>query len=158
MKKTIALVCCVFSCCSCPLPGPNNTTDKSHVFTKAFYLEPPEGTEIHHALLWEFRLLFGVVDQWQWHIELTPSREFREWLIEDNVFELETVLSASQFNAVEDLNPAPDWFQVETDTARFNVYQSGDGRMRLFERISDGRIFMTDYGIQQVGMTFRPTT
>jgi hypothetical protein len=132
----------------CPCPGPNNISNKPLVFARAFDQEPDAGTEIHHALLWEFRLIYGHVDQWQWFIELTPSPEFRQWLIEDNAFMLEHIQYACQYRTAEDMIPAPRWFQVQADTTKFSIYQSEDGRMRLFERITDGRIYMTDFGIQ----------
>ncbi len=78
-------------------------TDPAEVFRQAFWAHPSKEDVIEHAIRLHW-LDAGEVSQWQWYIQVHPSRELIERIITNNSFRLEP-----SSNIQPPTNP-PGWF------------------------------------------------
>lgn len=118
--------------------------DREEVFKRAFWRRPGADDVILHA---ERRHWVSTEDEnvrrWQWFIEVEPSREFANWLLEENPFDLMEIDDPTQR---PDLSTAPDWIPAAADLTTFVAYRKPGADFFVFVDSRNQRIFATDMG------------
>ena len=127
-------------------PGPvtlQTERDAEAVFQRAFWRRP--GPDV--------RILDGErrdwadgdnVRQWQWFLAVQTTPEFRQWLLEQNPFEV--VRAETPLEPARTEQPAPAWFPETAARTRMTQYRKPGAQLALYLEPVSGRRFATDAG------------
>lgn len=112
------------------------------VFQRAFWRRPAAADRILHGERREWKDASGVL-KWQWFVAVRPSREFRDWLMKENPFEIITCDPRESFATITE---APAWFLTADDVSAFAAHRNREGRYLVFFDPKTNRLFATDSG------------
>lgn len=127
-----------------PEPTVKLEKDAAAVFQRAFWRRPGPGDKVLHGERRDWMDASAAVQKWQWFVAVTPSPEFRRWLIEDNPFELTSVKTPAE--APLPPEGAPAWFPAKAELDGFTQYRVRGGRFTVYLDTKANRIFATDSG------------
>jgi hypothetical protein len=85
----------------------------------------------------------SAVQKWQWFVALQTTPEFRQWLLEQNPFEL---ARAEMPVDVASTAAPPSWFPSAQGRSELTTYRARGGGLTVFLHPKSGRLFATDAG------------
>lgn len=110
---------------------PRVLEDDVEVFQQAFWARPNADDEIAHAIRLSW-IEGGDVSGWRWFIQLKPSEQTIQRLINNNSFRL------SRYTELPLPDQSPPWFQPNTTSA---CYSSESQDMNLYWDSSNRQLF-----------------
>ncbi len=117
--------------------------DHAAVFQRAFWRRPTAADKILHAERRDWLDDSSGVQKWQWFIAVQASATFRDWLIQDNPFELVAVAPGTE---LAPLSLPPVWFPTAPELAALTRYRNREGRFFVFLDLANNRLYATDAG------------
>ena len=129
-----------------PKPDANGlalSQDPAAVFQRAFWRRPAAADKILHAERRDWLDASSGVEKWQWFIAVEPSAPFRDWLLQENPFEL---VAGAPGTELAPLTDPPAWFPLAPELAALTRYRNREGRFLVFHDITKNRLYATDAG------------
>ena len=118
--------------------------DPAEVFQRAFWRRAAPEDRILHAERRHWRAEGrDSVERWQWFIVVDPSQAFADWLLNENPFELTTVVPGGVSLALDD---APRWMPGAKELSGYAHYHKPGGNLHVFRDPRTGLIYATDQG------------
>ncbi len=117
--------------------------DATLVFQRAFWRRPGPDVRILGGERREWADGAAGLQKWAWFTALEAKPEFRQWLIEQNPFELsraDAPVDPARYGAL------PTWFPAAARWSDLTTYRTRGGGMVVFLDEKSGRIYAADFG------------